>query len=513
MLLRVHDIPADATLEADLCIVGAGPAGITVAREFAGGRRRVIVLESGGLELDPETTALSGGTVTGRPYFPLEEARSRVLGGTTEQWAGECRALDELDFLPHEWIPASGWPFERAALDPYYERARPICEIGDGPFLGDWTALGLSPLERPGDRFRTAGLHYSPRTHFGARYRDELAAAENIRVVLGATAVELETPADPGRLSAVRAAALSGRQFRVAARAYVLACGGIENPRLLLESDRVAVDGLGNAHGLVGRYFMEHLFLDEAAVMTGPPGAVSDFYWPGREIRAGRVRGILELDPETRRRERLGNFAGLLSSVTRDSARLAARYVAFETLKGRRPVAGWRRFRAAAEHLAASGPGRQARYWLKNAMEQVPNADSRIVLGRELDQLGCRRVELQWRLSAEDKQTAHRAHAILAEDFASAGVRFTSLMGEESDPWPAGVRGARHHMGTTRMHIDPKRGVVDGECRVHGIGNLYLAGSSVFPTSGAANPTLTIVALALRLADRLIDRLAARSGE
>lgn len=137
-------------------------------------------------------------------------------------------------------------------------------------------------------------------------------------------------------------------------------------------------------------------------------------------------------------------------------------------------------------------------------MEQAPNRESRVVLGHDRDSLGCPRVILRWQLSAIDKHTAHRAHEILGEELRRAGIgRLRSSLGREDDPWPAGLRGARHHMGTTRMHSDPRRGVVDRDGRVHGIANLYVAGSSVFPTSGAANPTLTILALSLRLAEHV----------
>jgi choline dehydrogenase-like flavoprotein len=142
-------------------------------------------------------------------------------------------------------------------------------------------------------------------------------------------------------------------------------------------------------------------------------------------------------------------------------------------------------------------------------MEQAPHRDSRVTLDTDRDRLGCRRASLHWRLSELDKHTAHRGHAILAEEFARSGLgEFRSAMGSIDDPWPDRLRGARHHMGTTRMHADPRRGVVDADGRVHGVANLYVAGSSVFPTSGAANPTLTIVALALRLAAHLRQRLA-----
>jgi choline dehydrogenase-like flavoprotein len=155
---------------------------------------------------------------------------------------------------------------------------------------------------------------------------------------------------------------------------------------------------------------------------------------------------------------------------------------------------------AASLKKAARSPSTRL-YVVKNVAEQAPNPDSRVVLSRERDALDCPRVALCWRTSPLDKRTAHRAREIFGEELWRAGAgRLQSSLEGEGKPWPARLRGARHHMGTTRMHSDPRRGVVDANCRVHGIANLYVAGSSVFPTSGAANPTLTIVALALRLA-------------
>jgi choline dehydrogenase-like flavoprotein len=231
---------------------------------------------------------------------------------------------------------------------------------------------------------------------------------------------------------------------------------------------------------------MEHLYLDAAAYIRAPSSAISDFYTSGHWVDGRRVRGILGLNPEVRKQERLTNYCGV---IVEPSSRLLTRLGNFTA-----------RFRASAS----------PRIWeLKNVMEQAPNPESRVTLGRDRGRLGCRRTVLRWRLSSLDKFTAHRAHAILGEDLSRSGLgQLTSTMGMEVDPWPTSVRGARHHMGTTRMHADPRHGVVDADCRVHGIANLYVAGSSVFPTSGAANPTLTIVALALRLADHLQNRLA-----
>jgi choline dehydrogenase-like flavoprotein len=250
---------------------------------------------------------------------------------------------------------------------------------------------------------------------------------------------------------------------------------------------------------------MEHLFVDEAALLRSPAQTFTEFYTCGAESGGGRVRGVLDFPPAVRSAEKMASSSGLVATASRQASVFAARYVTFETRKGRRPVASGARLGGALRHLAGLGGPRRsagaATHFLKNVSEQVPNPESRIVLTREHDALGMPRIELRWRLSPIDTHTVHRAHAILREDLASAGVRFTSLLGNERDPWPVRLRGGRHHMGTTRMHADPGRGVVNPDCRVHGISNLHIAGSSVFPTSGVANPTFTIVALALRLAD------------
>ena len=327
-------------------------------------------------------------------------------------------------------------------------------------------------------------FQYSPPTRFGEVYRNEVRNAPNVVTYLGANVVDLETPESPQHVRAVKVVCLAGKSFRVAARAFILATGGIENARLLLLSDRVHSAGLGNGNDLVGRYFMEHIYLDAAAEIRAPRGAISDFYTAGHWVEGRRLRGILGLTPEVRRREQLTNYCGV---IVEDSSLLA-------------------RLRNTIADIRAKPAPRT--YFVKNVMEQVPNSESRVTLGQDRDRLGCRRTVLRWRLSAIDKSTAHRAHAILSEELTQSDVgHMTSSMGREADPWPTSVRGARHHMGTTRMHVDPRRGVVDADCRVHGIANLYVAGSSVFPTSGAANPTFTIVALALRLARHLQNRL------
>ena len=373
----------------------------------------------------------------------------------------------------------------------------------------------MRPIAVHGERIRSHAFHYSPPTRFGEVYRDDVARATDITAYLGANAVDLETLTPPAQVSGVRVACLSGSGFRVKARVFILAAGGIENARLLLMANSVQPAGLGNSHDQVGRYFMEHLYLDRAATILARDGSISDFYTSGHWSGGRRVRGILGLSPDLQRRERLTNYCAVLDvepprwagRVWRSLLRALRRGPASAGVLAHLRTDLIRTAVAARLNIAGREPSVR-RYLVKNVMEQAPNPESRIVLGSDRDQVGCPRVVLRWRLTAIDKRTAHRAHEILEEDLGRAGIgHLRSELGKEGDPWPSTLRGARHHMGTTRMHADPRRGVVDADCRVHGIANLYIAGSSVFPTSGSANPTLTVVALALRLAEYVRHRL------
>lgn len=521
MFVDARTIPDRSLIEADVCIVGAGAAGITIARELQARPRRVVLLESGGFTADKATQSLYAGEVLERPYFPLDSARTRTryFGGTTNEWTGECRPLDALDFEQRDWVPDSGWPFGLAHLLPFYEKAQYLCQLGPFAYAAaDSHEQGVRPIAFHGERIESHAFHYSPPTRFGDFYRDEIRAATNVMAYLWANVVDLETPTPPAEVSAVRVACLSGNRFRVKARVFILAAGGIENPRLLLLANKVQPAGLGNTYDQVGRYFMEHLYLDQAATILAREGNISEFYTSGHWSEGRRVRGILSLSPEVQRLEKLTNYSAVLDvgylraavagcrSLMRVFCRRQAPAEALAHVQNTFQLLGGR----VAARLKIRGAEQSVRLHLvKNVMEQAPNPESRVVLGQDRDQLGCPRIALRWSLTGIDKRTAHRAHEIMAEELWRAGIgRLRSFMGEESDPWPAALRGARHHMGTTRMHPDPRRGVVDPDGRVHGIANLYVAGSSVFPTSGSANPTLTILALALRLAEHLNHLIA-----
>lgn len=535
MLTDARLIAGGATFQADLCIVGGGAAGLSIALEFADGPLTVLLLEGGGLKTDPDSQALYRGASVGLPYADLETARVRYLGGTTnrEGWGGWCKPLDQLDFDKRDWVPYSGWPITRADLDPYYKRAHGICQLGPYDYdLRTWlqrvgrNALEILPLD---GRIRTEIQQLGPPTRFGTVYRPILRRAQNIDLHLHANAVEIETTADGSRAVSVRVKTLTGVQYRVEARAFVLATGGIENARLLLASNRVHSAGLGNHHDLVGRFFMDHIRVDAGELALSNPKMSTRFYDPAPTFiqRARAVEGAydhrlltgsLTLSPEAQRSESLLNYRAWLVTHYTDyesSGVKALRQLYLASRDRQLPARPARLLADIAKDLGqvssvvfdrfVRSRRRVGTRFLVNIVEPEPNPDSRVTILRERDALGVPKVQIDWQLGPNVTRTLARAHKILDAEFSEAGVGRLDHPFTDADGVHQPSHWVWHHMGTTRMHDEPRRGVVDRDCRVHGVSNLFVAGSSVFPTCGNDMPTLTIVALALRLADRLKD--------
>ena len=536
MIIDANSVPRDTWLDADICIIGAGPAGISLAREFDARPFRVILLESGRLKRNRAGQALYKGENVGLHYDDLDQARSRYFGGSSNCWGGFCRPLDHHDFEKRDWVPNSGWPIKRTALLPYYERAHGLLQLGpfqyEPSIWENWIGredARLVPLA--GDRAINIISQLSPPTRFGRHYRDEIAGSANISTYLGANVTEIETPETGSQVTAVRVRTLGGSSFRVAARTYVLATGGIETPRLLLASNRYQTAGIGNQHDLVGRYFMDHPRLRAGSIRFRDPRASSGLYDLHNTLqgnvtaRGVKIAGYFGLTPETQRAERIGNTR--CYAVSRYVGDDPDSYTAISHIRQAVHGAGSLLERSRADMLnmvrhlpnvAVLAAGLKLRlpflargFALETVVEPTPLPDSRVTLGFGRDRLGMPQVKVEWRLGELEKRTIRRTQQILGEDMARAGAG--SIVVEAPDDgqeWPDTLRGCWHHMGTTRMADDPRQGVVDSQCRVHGMENLFIAGSSVFPTCGSDMPTITIVALALRLADYLKAQYAQR---
>jgi len=499
-------------LEADLCIVGAGAAGISIAREWIGDAKKVLLLEGGGFEYDPKMQDLYRGENVGLPYFPLQAARLHYFGGTTGHWAGFCSTLDDIDFVARPWVPHSGWPITRASLDPYYARAHRVLELGPYDYdVARWRRRNpsLVPLALDARTVWTKMWQFSPPTRFGTRYRDEIVNARNVHLLTHANVCEVETNESASAVSGLRIRTFEGKELRARARHYVLACSTIQNARLLLASNRRASTGLGNAYDLVGRYFMEHLEMPSGElVFTGkqvPSTKIFEFVWG--QTKAGAE---MALSDAMQREGRMQNATVSPRPATPGQApKSTFQNHPAEQMEARRRAEQSGRTNSTPADPPPGPPAAQVPrvHELHTRQEQAPNPASRVTIARERDALGVPRARLDWRLTPLDRRSFRAFYEVLGRELGRSGVGRVRMLdwvtSPNNAPWPATLGGGWHHMGTTRMHDDPKQGVVDPNCRVHGVANLSVAGDSVFPTSGSANPTLTLVALSLRLSDRL----------
>jgi len=531
-------------VEADLCIIGAGAAGIAIAHSFIDSPVRVCLLESGGTGGEQRNQALYDGDSAGDVDFDPGTSRMRVFGGSCNLWGGGCIPLGRDDLLPRDWVPHSGWPIGYADLEPYYARARSFCQLGDIAFTeGSFTAPTARPVLSFDEDKLINPVFARCSILFGEAYRDALAQAPNIKVLLHANLLELLPTPDGAHVQEAIIGSLGGHRGRVRARHYVLASGGIENARLLLLSNSVVPEGLGNQRDVVGRYFMDHpsgtlgtLTADEPHHVTRPyerlrgknaPSsfpeiALSPAYQRSQRVLNGRVhpfgvegplpRGIRALrELRTALRKTVPDENALLEARLSEALRnapmgeviTAPDSIGLTALKlglGMGDIA-----RAFVHKLTDRPAVSNSHVELVGYFEQAPNPDSRITLGNDTDALGQRKVCVDWRLTPLDHYTHRNSATLFGEEIArSCHGQFTLA------PWLAeggdvklGIHGTAHHMGTTRMSDNPGTGVVDRDCKVHGMDNLHVAGSSVFPTGGWAFPTFTIVALSLRLADEL----------
>ena len=511
MHIDARTLDSDSLISGDLCIVGAGAAGLSIALDWLDTPYRIILLESGGFEYDPETQALNQGRNTGQPYYPLQSARLRYFGGTTGHWGGMCAPLDPIDFEPRDYVPHSGWPITHEELDPYYAKAHEVLQLGPYRYeFAYWRdelpMLNPFPLD---DRVVWNKMWQYSTARFNPLYRETIVAAKNIHLYTYATAVEIR--ANEGG-SAVREILLKnhdGKTHRVRARRFVLACGAIQNARLMLASRNQAPRGLGNDHDLVGRYFMEHLEIASAECWLFQPFKTDLYAW---EYGVTKASAELALTAATQREHRILNGTASLQPLA-VGRRTLPKVVSWQGDDPRtamdRMMQNWKEATTAA---AAENTGQLAlAYQLNTRIEQAPNPDSRVTLGEETDALGVPVVNLRWQLTELDKRSIRALYLILGQQFGQAGLgrlRLLEFLRDPDDPsWPDGPGGGWHHMGTTRMSDDPRRGVVDANCQVHGLANLYVAGSACYVTAGAANPTLTLVALSLRLSEYLRRRM------
>ena len=557
MILDAGKIEHGATLTTEVCIIGSGAAGITMALELSRAKVAVILLAGGQKRERSADRDLYRGIVDpALSHEPLEENRRRVFGGTTIAWGGRCVPLEPIDFQSRPWLRDSGWPIAYSDLLPYFERAMELCEAG--PFSFD-AADTFSPecasmIEGfDGPMITTSRLErWSPPTNFAKRYASELQRMKNLRVLIGGHAVHIQLKADARSVDHVQTAARPGSEFSVRARMYVLAAGGLENPRLLLCSNDTQKKGIGNSTGFVGRFYMSHVVgVAETVRITDRTSA---FRYGFETDRAGvYCRRRFALTESTQAELEVGNAVATLvrppisNAAHRDplfsAAFLGKHYIDAVRRGGLRSLsAEWRSDSSVRrEHwkvIAHASPASalamlhvmRQRYFAKRRLpmilanpstpihhlyyqtEHAPNSGSQVTLSEERDAFGLPRITVQVAFSEVDLRTVVELHRVIATQFAATGTGYLQFdemrIRDEVASNLKLFNSQAHHLGTTRMSESNRTGVVDANCRLHDLDDLYVVGGSVFPTGGHANPTLTIVALAVRLAAHLRARCA-----
>jgi choline dehydrogenase-like flavoprotein len=579
---NLRSLCADRTIETDLVIIGGGPAGLTIAREFFRTSTRVLILESGELKEQPCLTELNRVDSVGEPRYAAQmqkrielvgancpswsnEAqrfgvRCRVLGGSSHAWLGKSTVFDDIDFAEREWVPYSGWPFERETLAPHIDRAAEMLNLGPNCYNDRLCELiGLAPLTPELDpkvlkswfwQFARSRINHRDILRLGPEFITF--HAPNVRVLLNATVTRINTDTAGEAFEGLEVSNIHGDHLRVRAKTAVLAASAIENPRLLLASaNRAHPNGLGNQNDLVGRFLMDHPsgtighFRAEDA-----PAILKRFGFYGIKHRGHSyiyTHGLV-LSKELQERERLLHCSAymaqeyapddpwsalrrlLRAKIDQPISDLAA------VVSGVRLLAkglGIRLFESNAvpqqvrnlvvdamiklnpnfvvrEFQSQGMPHKLKGIMINGVTEQLPDPESRITLSDKLDALGLPMARINWRIDDQAWRSLIRLGHLLAAELPRAGLPTPVLEDwiARERPQDGDVTDIAHTSGTTRMSDDPKRGVVNSKCQIHGVAGLCVAGTSVFPTSGHANPTLMLVSLALRLADQIKTDLA-----
>lgn len=508
MHIDARDLPDASVIEGDICIVGAGPAGISIALEFKNSNKKIILLEGGGFEYDDRVQELYAGKTTGQKYYPLKSARLHYFGGTSNHWAGFCSTFDEIDFEKRDWVPHSGWPITRNDLDEYYKRAHKNLDLDAYDY--NWKSLQSQNAEKHAlvkdDSVVWNKIwHFSTPTRFGEKYRKTVVDSKNIHLYTYANVTDIAANENASVINHVTAKNYAGKTHTIKAKHFVLACCSIQNARILLASNRQNPKGLGNQNDNVGRFFMEHVEIKSAELWLAKPDTLKLY---GIDFGTTKARCELAITKQAQEKHKILNGTASLAQL------LIAKKIkpAIQTWSNDDPRKSGDEFlsdifsvidemkNTPAEMLNKS-------YELFTRIEQAPNPDSRITLDTETDSLGMPRAMLHWVLTPLEKYSIRKIYELIGQQVGNENIGRVRLMeylrDEKDDSWPDFTGGGWHHMGTTRMSDDPKNGVVDKNCTVHGIANLHVAGASCYSTAAAPNPTLTLTALSIRLADYL----------
>jgi choline dehydrogenase-like flavoprotein len=552
----LNDFNGNSDIYTDICIVGSGPAGVTIAQEMLNSGIDVCIVESGGLNNESETQALYDiDNVGAARKMPQKLVRQRVFGGSSTTWSGRCASFNAIDFEKRSWVPNSGWPIDLESLNPYLERASDY--LGLGPHVYDEGLFDLLGEAKPKPEIDTNLLkptfwQFSQNKQdssnnpvvFGQNLLET--DAKNLRIFLHANLIHINTDIAGERVESLDFQSLEGNKLCIYAKKVILCCGGVENARVLLASNKILPEGVGNKNDMVGRNLMDHV---GAVIGKFEPSNSSKVqgrfgrYWLDNKGRQQSYLHGVSLSEKTQSKEGLLNAAAFIEEYTAPNdpwhalKRVMTRLIKGDSVYTIFPDNGnmfWRDEDLSNDHsheinfsndlstVLMNVPSILQNLYRKNIIkrppitkntrvdlyaliEQAPNRESRITLSSQTDALGVPLSKINWKIDEKERTTARRLGELITIEFKRIGLAPPELSEwlYTGDNWEANFTDRAHPTGSTSMSKNPKEGVVDINCNVHGVQGLYVAGSSTFPTAGHANPTLMIVAMAIRLADWL----------
>ena len=496
---------------AEVCIVGAGAAGIVLAVELARQGKRVLLLEGGGGDVEEASQEPYRSELAGLAHNGIHVGRFRAAGGSTTRWGGQILELDALDFEQRPWIQGSGWPIEKAALQPFYDRAIALEGLADATLedTSVWREIG-QPAPRL-DSFETFFSRWCPETNFARLHGKTLAEHPLITVILHANAAALVT--EGTRICAIACKTLTGSSRTFHAEHFVWCMGGIESVRFFLQPSLSHLPF--QQSGLLGRFFQDHLIAPAATLEPlNKRRFVADF--ANVFSRGFKYQPKIRLVREQQERHRTLNVAALVFFHSASDAIGAGLKATVKKLLRRRfgelsaaeltglirhaPLLARQSWAYSVAHRAYVAP--DTRFELGIHCEQPPDSTSTLTLSSERDRLGMLRTKLDWQVSDLELHSIRTCVAAAATALAGIArvVPDPDLM---TDAFRPKCGDGYHHMGGMRMAPSAADGVVDPDLKLHGMQNGYVCSGAVFPSSGFSNPTHTVIALAIRLADHL----------
>jgi choline dehydrogenase-like flavoprotein len=514
------EIEHNAWVDTDICIIGSGAAGLAIANEFLSQNIGVFLVESGGNLTEPETQGLYRSEVVGLPHRGTHEGRFRTLGGATTKWGGQSLPLTHFDFQKRYWVPWSGWDLTKEYLESYYQRGAKFLFTDTLNFDSDLLMIfNRKPIE-----FQSQLLHYhfskwSPYPNLREKYLPLIRRSENVTLLFHANVIHFDLNESLERVSSITVKTIAQKTAYIRAKYFIICCGGIETARLLLAGNlSQCPQGIGNQNDLVGRYFQDHPAISAGTVVPHNDrwfqSLFNTCFWKGRKysVRFSASERLQE------KHQILNVSGGIMFDAPDDSAYVLAKEVYFQlqhrqidnsllkrlfqlSTKSQETITSVYAFIVQKQRFI---PRATARLVLMCEQEPMPN--SRISLSQERDILGMPRTVVNWQLTDLPSKTLYIFAKTVAQNLSQLNlgeVKLESWLTENYSTWQHHIGDQNHHMGTTRMNISAQQGVVDLSCRLHQVQNLYIGGSSVFPTSGHSNPTLTAIALSIRIADTL----------